>query len=234
MFNHFGTVYILENPTSNRVKVGLTGIGRNDPDGRLKDVNDKWLSIKATCQICGSRRKVTRERLIPEHVTNGRICYGGMRLPFEKETELARNHLNELNVQLSSLSGTAKGSVTRQINSLEKRLRIFSNYEQPRGLWYINTLYRTKCAEVVEKKAHERLSKCLDHSAPFGEVFQCSVAHARLAIEGILDEMEIDDVSKETGFAYTSFDFGQCPICDNNLTKAGICPNCTQIRLDNS
>jgi len=48
----YGAVYIFENPNAQRVKIGMTINRVND---RLRDVNDKWLSMKITCQICGGR-----------------------------------------------------------------------------------------------------------------------------------------------------------------------------------
>jgi hypothetical protein len=44
-----GAVYIFENTNTQRVKVGMT---INNVADRLRDVNDKWLGRKVTCQIC--------------------------------------------------------------------------------------------------------------------------------------------------------------------------------------
>ncbi len=233
MLNHIRnteTVYILENPTSSRIKVGYT---TGDPESRLVDVNDKWLSKKATCQVCGCRRKITRERLFPSHAFSGKLCTGSNALPLEKDTALAKSYLDVLTSRVGSLSGKEKGSTTRRIKSIEKRLHIFENYVQPKGLWYINTLYRTNSAEAVEQLSHERLSMFLDQSAPFGEVFCCDILTARKAIEDVLGVMGLSNsAKKEIGFEYTSVTYGECPICGNGLTKQRVCPDCTQRLFD--
>jgi hypothetical protein len=50
------------------------------------------------------------------------------------------------------------------------------------GTWKIGTVYYTDCAEQVELISHEFIDQ-LDKSAPFGEVFSCSMLEARAAVE---------------------------------------------------
>ena len=105
----YGAVYILENTEAKRVKVGMT---INDVEGRLKDVNDMWLGIKATCQICGGRRFVDQEGFVPTHVVSGRRCQGSKTFPLEKDSAIAEFHLKELRSSLDELSGVEKNSIT--------------------------------------------------------------------------------------------------------------------------
>ena len=180
-----GAVYILENFKAQRVKVGMT---TNKVTERLCDVNDMWLERKVTCQICGGRLVNTRG-FVPQHVLSGIGCPGGGKLPLEKDVELAESHLENMKNRLSELSGSEKGSVTRKIKTLNKRIGMYRNYNRPLGVWRLHTAYYTECAEQVELLSHEFLADQLDKVAPFGEVFCCSVSEAMEAVETALNQL---------------------------------------------
>lgn len=182
---HFSeAVYILENPKAQRVKVGFTD-GLGGVGGRLKDVNDKWHAIKVTCQICGARLR-NAGRFVPKHPKNSpRVCPGGNVLPLETDVSLAESHLEEMKKSILALTGTEKGSTTRKINALEKRIKKYQHHfsHRPVGNWQFKIAFYTESANQVEMLAHEILAPHLDKTAPFGEVFCCSVSEATEAIE---------------------------------------------------
>ena len=57
-----GSVYILENPEAQRVKMGMT---TNAVELRLREVNDMWLGRRGTCQICGGRLVLSAAKFPP-------------------------------------------------------------------------------------------------------------------------------------------------------------------------
>jgi hypothetical protein len=187
-----GIVYILENFEAQRVKVGMT---INDVALRLKDANDMWLERKVTCQICGGRRLVRwngrTPRLVPKHVVSGITCPGGNALPLEGDIALANAHLENLRTRVREAMGSEKGSMVRQINTLEERIRLRSQHNRGVGRWKIATVYHTECAEQVELLSHDLLAERLDRTAPFGEVFRCSISEARAAVERALDQLNL-------------------------------------------
>jgi len=191
----YGAVYIFENPKAQRVKVGMTS---NNVSGRLSDVNDMWLERKVTCQICG-KRSVNIGGNVPRHVVSGIRCSGGNALPLEKDVALAESYLVNLKDRLSLLSGSKKGSVTKIIKTLEKRIAMYRHYERAVGVWQLSTVFYTECAEQVELLAHEILAERLDRLAPFGEVFCCSVSEATEAVETALSQLGLlHSARKET------------------------------------
>lgn len=177
-----GTVYILEHPQAQRVKVGMT---INNAVDRLDDVNDMWLKRKVTCQICGGRRLVNSLGHVPEHGA----CQGGNALPLEKDISLAESHLASMKTLLGELSGSGKGSAVRRIKSLARRIDVYRHYEPAEGAWRLSTTFHTECAEQVELLSHEILAERLDKDAPFGEVFCCSVSEATQAVETALSRL---------------------------------------------
>lgn len=194
-FRHlFGRVYILENKEAKRVKVGMT---INCVEKRLEDVNNMWLGIKSTCQICGGRRLVNHEEFIPKHVVSGFHCPGSNSLPFEKDSSLAISYLIKLKKNHGILEGSSKNSNSRRINALEERIRRFQALSKLLGEWKINTVYQTNSAEDVELRSHEILSDYLDKDVPFGEVFLCSVAEAMNAVELVLDQLDLLQSAKK-------------------------------------
>ena len=183
-----GAVYILENSKAQRVKVGMTCIGVNDVVDRLRDVNDMWLERKVTCQICGGRL-VNIGGLVPQHVKSGNGCPGGNALPLEKDVALAESHLENIKNRLSELSGSEKGSATRIVNTLEKRIERYRHHNRPVGKWQFRVAFHTECVEQVEWLSHKILEEHLDKLAPFGEVFCCSVSEATEAVETALSHL---------------------------------------------
>lgn len=183
-----GAVYIFENPKVQRVKVGMTCIGVNDVVDRLRDVNDMWLERKVTCQICGGRL-VNIGGLVPQHVKSGKGCPGGNALPLEKDVALAESHLENIKYRHSALSGSEKGSVTKIIKTLEKRIGMYRHYVRPVGAWQFSTAFYTERVEQVEWLSHKILEEHLDKLAPFGEVFCCSVTEATEAVETALSHL---------------------------------------------
>lgn len=184
-----GAVYIFENPKAQRVKVGMTILSTTTVEDRLRDVNNMWSEIKATCQICGGKRFINRNGYIPNHVVSGKECPGKNELPLEKDVSIAESYVEKLKRNMSDLSGDKKGSVVRIINTLKKRIEKYRNYKQPEGEWKIRVVYYTECAEQVELLSHKILTNYLDKMAPFGEVFICSVSVATEAVETILNQL---------------------------------------------
>jgi len=225
IFHHLrGTVYILENPKAQRVKIGMT---INDAADRLKSVNDMWLECKATCQICGGRRLVNDKGLIPKHVISGRSCPGGDASPLEKDVSLAEEYLDNLKKNHCKLTGSEKGATTRIVNNLEKRIELHRNHDLLVGMWQISTVFYTDCAEEVELLSHEILAGRLDTRALFGEVFCCSVSEATEAVESALTQLELlHSAKKEVKGCTTSEKYGKCIICGKNLTETGACRVC--------
>lgn len=188
-FRHMhGAVYIFENAEAQRVKVGMTINATNNVTDRLKDVNDIWAGYKAMCQICGSRRFINGKGLIPRHVVSGKECPGGNSLPIEKDTTLSESYLTDIKGRYGNLSGSEKGSFTRIINNLEKRIEKYRQKSKPVGAWILRVAYYTDCAEEVELLSHKLLGESLDCEAPLGEIFSCSVSAASLAVETVLEQ----------------------------------------------
>ncbi len=188
-----GAVYILENTKAQRVKVGMT---INNVVDRLGHVNDMWLGRKVTCQIC-SGRLVNIGGHVPQHGGSGRDCQGGNALPLERDVALAESHLENMTNLLSELSGSEKGSVTRKIRTLAKRIGLYRRYERTAGVWQLGAVFYTECAERVELLSHEILAERLDREAPFGEVFCCSVSEATQAVETALSQLGLFDSAKK-------------------------------------
>lgn len=233
---HQGAVYILENTKARRVKVGVTGATISSVLGRLRDVDLKWSSKKATCQVCGAHRLVRKDGFMPQHaglmpqfVDSRRICLGANELPLEKDVRTAESHLERLRQALHQLSGSEKSSVTRQTKTLEKRIELYRDYQLPEGIWQFSTAFYTDCADHVESLSHEILEEHLDTQAPIGEVFRCSVLEATAAVESALNQLGLlNSARKEIKDDTTSAEYGECAICGRNLTKRGSCPDCAQ------
>jgi hypothetical protein len=178
-----GTVYIFANPEAGRVKVGVScGLG-----DRLLALNDLWTGRTVTCQICGGRLGNIGRPIRP-HKASGKQCPGGYALPMERDVTLAEKHLEALKAQLSELSGTRRGSLTRRINTLAARIERFRDYVWPVGMWHSHTEFGTDRFEAVEKHAHQMLGDHLDETAPLGEIFTCSPEEAVQAVEAALDQ----------------------------------------------
>ena len=61
------------------------------------------------------------------------------------------------------------------------------------------------------------------------EVFCCSVSEATEAVESALSQLELlHSARKEIRDDTTAEKYGKCIICDNNLTKRGVCLDCSQ------
>ncbi|KKJ78185.1 hypothetical protein WH95_02255 [Kiloniella litopenaei] len=189
-----GAVYILENSEAKRVKIGMT---ISKVEDRLNDVNDIWQERKVTCQICGGRL-VNFMGLLPSHIVSGKSCAGGNKLPLEKDIEHAVSYKNSLMGRLPELNGSEKGSVTRMINTLEKRINKYRHYSPLPGFWKFRFAYYTKAAEQVELLSHQYLEDYLDRLAPIGEVFSCDVSTATEAVEKALYKLGLFELSKKT------------------------------------
>ncbi|HLD14219.1 MAG TPA: hypothetical protein VJB18_05830 [Burkholderiales bacterium] len=193
-----GAVYIFENSKAQRVKVGMTGIGVNNVDDRLRDVNDTWLERKVTCQICGGRL-VNIGGLVPQHVKSGIRCPGGRALPLEKDVALAETYLEKVKNRLSELTDSEKGSATRIVNTLKKRIEKYRHHNRPAGEWQFRVAFYTEGVAEIELLTHKILAERLDKLAPFGEVFCCSVSEATEAVETALSRLGLlHSVRKET------------------------------------
>ena len=233
---HQGAVYILENDKARRVKVGVTGAAISSVLGRLRDVAIKWSSKTATCQVCGARRLASKDGFMPQHeglmpqfVDSRRICLGANELPIEKDVRTAESHLERQREALQNVSGSEKGSIARQTKTLEKRIELYRDYQQPEGIWQFSTAFFTDSAGHVESLSHEILAEHLDTQAPIGEVFRCSVSEATAAVESALNQLGLlNSARKEIRDDTTSVEYGECVICGANLTKRGSCPGVCQ------
>jgi hypothetical protein len=187
-FLYPGVVYVFENSKAQRVKVGMTGIGVNTVEDRLRDVNDMWLERKVTCQICGGRL-VNIGGLVPQHVKSGIRCPGGRVLPLEKDVALAESYLENIKNRLSELADIEKGSATRIANTLEKRIERYRHHNRQVGEWEFRVAFYTEGVAEAESLSHKILAERLDKLAPFGEVFCCSVSEATKAVETALSQL---------------------------------------------
>lgn len=183
-----GVVYVFENSKAQRVKVGMTGIGVNNVDDRLRDVNDMWLERKVTCQICGGRL-LNIGGLVPQHVKSGKRCPGGCALPLEKDVALAESYLENTKNRLGGLADSEKGSATRIVNTLAKRIERYRRHNRQVGEWEFRVAFYTEGVAEVESLSHKILAEHLDKLAPFGEVFCCSVSEATKAVEAALSQL---------------------------------------------
>lgn len=196
-------VYIFQNLEAQRVKVGMT---INQPADRLKSINDMWAQFSATCQVCGGRRLMDLGcGLMPAHSSSGPHlisgfnCAGSLKPPLESDVSIAESYLADLRQRHGKSSGTEKGSLTRMIRNLEKRIELYRSLELPVGKWRVGVVFYTDHAEVVESLAHQTLIEYLDKQAPFGEVFYCSLQEAEKAVEQALSDLGLQDsASKET------------------------------------
>jgi DNA-directed RNA polymerase subunit RPC12/RpoP len=177
----------------------------NHPADRLRSINDMWSQFKGTCQICGGRRLINiRDGVMPKHKTSGAHnisgnCSGSLKPPLERDFSLAESYLVDLKQRKSRSTGTEKGSLTRMINNLEKRIEIYRHLEPPVGIWQFGVAFYTENAEAVEFLAHKILDERLDKQAPFGEVYCCSLSEATEAVEHALWQLGLlDSTRKET------------------------------------
>jgi hypothetical protein len=108
---------------------------------------------------------------------------GGLALPLEKEVALAERYLASMRNRLGALSGVERGSVARKLKTLERRIATYRDRSPTASAWELGAVVYTERAEEVELLSHALLEDRLDTSAPFGEVFSCSVAEAAEAVE---------------------------------------------------
>ncbi|MES3034939.1 MAG: hypothetical protein V4813_13150 [Gemmatimonadota bacterium] len=192
-------MYILENVDAKRVKIGVT---INAAVDRLRDVNDMWLGRKGTCQVCGNRLVMIRGRVpqpvagIPRHFIGIGGCPGTHEQALEQSTTVAHQHLEALRARQSCLVRVRKHSARRMIATLERRISGSRHGDECVGLWRLHTVFRTERAETVELISHALLSNLLDTAAPIGEIFQCSVPEAEMAVELALTELCLDQTAR--------------------------------------
>lgn len=186
--NLSGLIYILTNKDAGLVKVGMT---TSSVEERCIDINRMWLGSKGTCQICGVRlllKRFNHKRVLPEHPKTAARCPGGLELPLERSNLHAEKYLNELKEEVVTLTGSKKGSKTKAINTLSKRIIRFREMPKAVGVWTVGHTFKVNNVEYVEKKIHEKLNDYLESKYNFGEVFNCSVSHAYEAIIFTIEE----------------------------------------------
>lgn len=172
-------VYILQNKEAQRIKIGAT---LNNPDARLLDINRMWSGIKGRCQICLNWRMLNDGRL-PNHVLTMKHCPGSGELPFEYSIDLAEKQLLDLEENCRRNKGAAHNFATKRIKNLRNALVNYKENPVRIGKWELLTSYKTDSAYLIEKVVHKALVTHLDKTAPFGEVFLCSVDEAVSVIE---------------------------------------------------
>jgi len=111
---------------------------------------------------------------------------------------LAQNYLDSLRVKQSSAFGSEKGSITRKINTIERRIKIFEKQEVLVGKFSINTIFYTESAEIVEQLSHKILADNFFKYSRLGEVFHCSVLDALEAVESALNQLGLTHDSEKT------------------------------------
>jgi len=100
-----------------------------------------------------------------------------------------RNGATPLRLLVGEASGSNRGSIIRQIKTLEERIRLRRQHSRAVGTWKTGTIFYTDCAEQVELLAHEYLAVHLDRAAPFEEVFSCSMDEGIKAVERALSQL---------------------------------------------
>ena len=190
-------VYIFENKKAKLVKVGITHLWTTSVKDRLIDLNNQWSEKKVTCQICGYKRYIDASGLIKKHIVSGRICPGGNEPPLEKNTSLAQKYLHDLNVEKRSACGNEKSSITRKVNTIKRRIKIFEQQEVLVGKFSINTVFYTESAEIVEQVSHKILADKFFKYSRLGEVFHCSVLDAVEAVESALNQLGLTYYSEK-------------------------------------
>ena len=78
---------------------------------------------------------------------------------------MAESHLENMKNRLSELSGTEKGSVTRQIKTLEKRIEMYRHHNRPVGEWEFRVAFYTEGVAEVESLSHKILAEHLDRAS---------------------------------------------------------------------
>ncbi len=194
----YGAVYIFENPNARRVKIGMT---MNRISDRLFALNDMWSGRKVTCQICGGRLNsvggyVPHHPCVGPHPRVNFSCLGGNALPFESNTELAEAYLEDLLLRHENFSGTEKGTATRIINTLKRRVELYRAYIRPTETWQFHVGYFTQRAEQAELLSHRILADRLDKHAPIGEVFDCSPVEAEVAVMEALNQLGLQSSAR--------------------------------------
>ena len=191
-------VYILVNSEAQRVKVGMT---TSSVELRIQEANDLWFEHKLTCQVCGTRRLAKLSglspRVVPKHTVSGQSCPGGNAPPLEWDTSLAQAHLSAMK---NAVARGEKVSFTRQIHTLEERIKRRRQKREIVGRWTLATTYHTARPGEVEKLSHNILSGHLDTAAPFGEVFVCSLVEAQNAVEAALSQLNLHNHFKRDDF----------------------------------
>jgi hypothetical protein len=172
-------VYILQNKEVQRIKIGAT---LNHPNDRLVDIARMWRSFKGRCPICLNWRMLNKG-ILPRHVLSGNHCSGSGELPLERSTHLAEKQLIDLQERLPQLRGRDLNYATKRIKNLLKVLQNYKENPVRLGKWELITSYKTDSAYLIEKVVHKALATHLDKTAPFGEVFLCSVDEAVSVIE---------------------------------------------------
>jgi hypothetical protein len=81
------------------------------------------------------------------------------------------------------LKGSDLNYATKRIKNLLKILQDYKENPVRIGKWQLRASFKTESAYLIEKTVHTVLAEHLDKSAPFGEVFLCSVEEAVSIIE---------------------------------------------------
>jgi hypothetical protein len=100
-------------------------------------------------------------------------------------------------MKLQVLTGTGKASVTRQLQTLERRIERHRRYSPPVGEWVFSVAFYTEGVAEVESLSHQILAEHLDRGAPFGEVFRCSVQVAMDAVEAAMSQLGVFHSAKK-------------------------------------
>lgn len=219
-------VYIFENSTIGKVKVGMIIGGTSTVEGRLKDLNDKWLQFKGMCQVCGNWR-LLKENRIPVHQVNGKYCVGGNQLPMEKDIKFAEKHLLSLKQEYIQITDKPKSAISKYINNLKRRINLYKHLQEPKGKWQLSTIYWVEDSTTLEKAVHRDLNRFLDKTLPIGEIFLCSVEKASYTIEQLLGQDVYQKEVVSSSFA-TSYENGACSICGGPRTDTLACPSCIE------
>lgn len=174
---------MLESSKNNLIKIGST---INDPEYRRLFTQRHYNGDIGRCQVCLEHRVLLQNGCMPEH-----RCPGSFEFPIEVDVSISKSYLIELKKKRKSKTGSAKGTITRKINNLEKKINQMKNFSPEHENWQTKVVYLTDEYEKVEKLAHNQLENYRDINAPNKEIFSCSLQEAIVVVEKILYQLGI-------------------------------------------
>jgi len=113
----------------------------NNPALKVEDMNNLWSGRKGICQVCGSRRMVGPDNLLPKHRSGIDNCFGVGFLPVALDTQIAEAHLRDLEQEIKLGTGVEKASAVRKAKKLRERIGLYKNRDRLVGTWKLVDSY---------------------------------------------------------------------------------------------